>query len=99
MIELSVPGRTDLRLNHAVFDVNGTLAVDGVLVGGVADRIAALGEHLEIHLLTADTHGGQAAIDATLGVTAERVTRGHEREQKAAFVTHLGADSVVRFVA
>lgn len=95
MIELSIPGRGDLTLRHIVFDVNGTLAVDGVLAPGVAERIAALAGQLEIHLLTADTHGGQAAIDAELGLTAVRVQRGQEREQKGAFVERLGADRVV----
>lgn len=95
MIELSIPGRGELTLHHAVFDVNGTLAVDGVLLEGVAERLAALGEHVAIHMLTADTHGGQAAIDAELGLTAHRMQRGGEREQKAAYVQELGADGVV----
>lgn len=90
MIELSIPGRGDVSLRHVVFDVNGTLAVDGKLLDGVAERMAALAEHLEIHLLTANTHGRQAAIDAELGLTASYVQRGHEREQKAAFVKELG---------
>jgi P-type E1-E2 ATPase len=95
MIELSIPGIDDLTLEHVVFDVNGTLAVDGVLVEGVAERLTGLGERLVIHMLTADTHGGQAAIDAALGLTARRVQRGQEREQKAAFVRELGAERVV----
>ncbi len=35
MIELSIPGRGDFVLNHAVMDVNGTLATDGRLLKGV----------------------------------------------------------------
>lgn len=95
MIELTIPGRDDVTLCHVVFDVNGTLAVDGNLLDGVTERISALAEHLEIHLLTANTHGGQAAIDAELGLIASTVQRGHEREQKEAFVKELGADQTV----
>ncbi len=95
MIELSIPGRGIIILRHAVFDVNGTLAVDGVLIEGVAERMQKLGTHLELHLLTADTHGGQATIDRQLGLTARRIQPGGEREQKAAYVNNLGAESVV----
>jgi soluble P-type ATPase len=56
MIEIDVPGRGLLRLSHLVLDVNGTLAVDGLLIDGVPERLAALRERLTLHLLTADTH-------------------------------------------
>jgi soluble P-type ATPase len=35
MIELDIHGRSSLKLHHIVFDVNGTLAVDGVLLDGI----------------------------------------------------------------
>jgi len=43
VIEIDIPGKGLLRLEHAVFDVNGTLALDGELLPGVAERLAALG--------------------------------------------------------
>ncbi len=95
MIELSIPGRGDVRLQHLVTDVNGTLAVDGILIEGVAARIAALRERLTIHLLTADTLGRQAVIDKQLDLTGIRLTGGNEVEQKRTFVENLGANSVV----
>ncbi len=42
MIEIEIPGWGSLRLVHAVFDVNGTLARDGELLPGVAERFARL---------------------------------------------------------
>jgi len=95
MIELNIPGRGELRLEHLVTDVNGTLAVDGQLIAGVAKQIGALSDRLTIHLLTADTHGRQAVIDQQLGLTAVRIQPGNESEQKAEYVRRLGADSVV----
>lgn len=95
MIELSIPGRDALTLRHVVLDVNGTLATDGALIDGVAERLAELAGYLDVHLLTADTHGGQAAIDAQLGLSAARIQPGHEMEQKAAFVERLGPEGVV----
>ncbi len=95
MIELSLPKRGDLHLQHLVMDVNGTLAVDGILIDGLAKRIAAMRDRLTVHLLTADTHGKQAVIDQQLNLTATRLSGGNEQEQKRQFVENLGAESVV----
>ena len=95
MIELNIPGRGGLQLQHLVTDVNGTLALDGVLIDGVPQRIAALRDRLKVHLLTADTHGRQSAIDKQLDLTGTRLTGGDEVEQKRTFVEKLGAGSVV----
>jgi P-type E1-E2 ATPase len=95
VIELSIPGHGEIRLKHLVTDVNGTLAVDGMLLEGLAKRISALRDRLSVHLLTADTHGRQALIDEQLGLHGTRLAPGNEQEQKRSFVTKLGADSVV----
>lgn len=95
MIEISIPGRGTLRLEHLVTDINGTLAVDGQLIEGVAQRIGALKDRLTVHMLTADTHGRQASIDAQLGLKAVRIQPDDEAGQKADHVRLLGAESVV----
>ena len=95
MIELTIPGRGPLRLQHLVTDVNGTLAVDGVLIDGLTKRIASLRDRLEIHMLTADTHGRQALIDEQLNLKATRIQPGNEHAQKAEFVRKLGSETVI----
>jgi soluble P-type ATPase len=103
MIELDIPGRGSLQLRHLVMDVNGTLAVDGTLLDGLAKRLSVLRERLEVHLVTADTHGRQAEIDRQLNLQAVRIgsfdgirtAPGTESAQKAEYVRHLGAESVV----
>ena len=95
MIEINIPGRGLLRLEHLVTDVNGTLAIDGQLIAGVAKQVSALGDRLTIHMLTADTHGRQALIDQQLNLTAIRIQPGNESEQKAEYVRKLGVESVV----
>lgn len=93
MIEVEIPGWGSLRLVHAVFDVNGTLARDGELLPGVAERFARLGETLTLHLLTADTHGKQAAIDAALGQRATIIQGG--AADKLRYIQTLDAARVV----
>jgi len=95
MIEINIPGRELLQLEHLVCDVNGTLAVDGVLMEGVPRALRTLADRLQIHLLTADTHGRQQQIDHLLGLQAVRIQPGNESGQKAAIVERLGAAQVV----
>jgi P-type E1-E2 ATPase len=95
MIELNIPGRGELRLQHLVTDVNGTLALDGTLIEGVARRLGDLRDRLTLHLVTADTHGQQSSIDHLLNLSAVRIRRGNEAAQKTEYVQSLGADSVV----
>jgi P-type E1-E2 ATPase len=95
VIEINIPGRGALQIQHLVTDVNGTLAVDGQLIDGVAQQIAQLKDRLTIHLLTADTHGRQATIDKQLDLSAVRIQSGNEATQKAEYVRRLGAETVV----
>ncbi len=95
MIELTIPGRGQLRLEHLVTDVNGTLALDGSLLDGLAKRIASVRDRLTVHLLTAETHGRQSVIDRQLNLTATRLLPGGEQQQKREYVEKLGASTVV----
>jgi P-type E1-E2 ATPase len=95
MIELNVPGKGWLQLEHLVCDVNGTLAVDGQLPDGMVRALTNLRDRLDLHLLTADTHGRQDWIDRQLNLIAQRIGPGSEAEQKAAYVRKLGANHVI----
>ncbi len=95
MIQFNVPGLGEYQLEHLVMDVNGTLAVDGELIEGVALKLSTLQGMVRIHLLTADTHGKQYLIDQQLGLTAVRIQPGGEALQKAEYVNRLGSETVV----
>jgi P-type E1-E2 ATPase len=94
MIELNIPGGQVFQLNHLVLDVNGTLAIDGKLIDGVSKAVSSLKDRLQIHLITADTHGKQHLIDEILNMQAVRLAPNDEPEQKAAFVRQLGCENV-----
>jgi P-type E1-E2 ATPase len=94
-LTLDVPGWTTLQLAHLVLDVNGTVALDGMLIAGVGDRLVGLQRQLAVHLVSADTQGRLDAIAAELGLRAQRLTLGLEAEQKAQLVHSLGAAQVV----
>ncbi|HEX6484101.1 MAG TPA: HAD hydrolase family protein [Ktedonobacteraceae bacterium] len=92
MIHIDIPQRGSFELRHAVFDINGTLAIDGVPLVGVADRLETLSGHLSIHLLTAGTHGNLADIEKELGHPLQSISTG---EDKVNYVKKLGPDGVV----
>jgi soluble P-type ATPase len=94
MIRLDIPQRGIIELQHAVFDVNGTLAVDGIPIHGVVDRLQVLAEHLSLHALTAGTHSNIAELEEHLGLPLHMITTG---EDKMRFVEQLGPASVIAF--
>ncbi len=95
MIRLVIPGASELLLSHAVFDLNGTLAVDGKLVDGVAPRLSALSEHLECILASADTNQSLAATAQVLRVEARRVDCGSDKASLLAELRRTGALGIV----
>ena len=95
MIELRIPGRGALQIEHLVTDVNGTLAIDGQLISGLNKRLASLRDRVTVHLLTADTHGRQSLIDEQLDLKAVRIQPGDEAVQKAEYVRLLGSSAVI----
>ncbi|NMB55762.1 MAG: HAD family hydrolase [Leptolinea sp.] len=90
MIDLTIPGMGNVQILHLVLDVNGTLAVDGTLLEGMPRALASLAGRLQIHLITADTHGHKDEIDRILGIESIRLQPGGETAQKARFVRELG---------
>lgn len=90
MLDLAIPGREHLCLEHLVLDYNGTLAVDGRLLPGVADRLKGLAERLQVHVITADTFGTVAAELQGLPVALQVIGPGAQDRQKLALVERLG---------
>ncbi len=95
MIEITIPSRGFLRLQHLVLDVNGTIALDGQLLPGVSERLDRLSKNLQPCLVSADTQGTLSALASQLGIHAKRLDAGDECKQKAELVDGLGSHSVV----
>jgi len=93
-LHIELPGQPTLRLHSLVLDLNGTLTLDGKLIAGVGERIAALNQLVGTYVLTADTRGTAGIIAGEIGCRLHTLKRGGESEQKAAFVQQLGAASV-----
>jgi P-type E1-E2 ATPase len=95
MLEIDIPGYRTLRLEHLILDYNGTLACDGELLDGVSDRLAALADRLQIHILTGDTFGKARA--GLIGIPCELLVLPVEGQDqlKLEYIRRLGSDTTV----
>lgn len=81
-IEIVIPGnKQHLRIEHVVFDYNGTLALDAGLVRGVATRLKQLAKRVHIAVMTADTYGTARRVLANLPVEVHIVHTGIEKRR------------------
>ncbi len=92
MLRVDIPQRDNIELHHAVFDINGTLAVDGIAMPEVIDALRDLAEQLSIHLLTANTYSNATYFVADLGFPLHIISKG---EEKTRYVQHLDPERVV----
>jgi soluble P-type ATPase len=92
MIEVNIPGFGPLKIEHLVLDYNGTLAVDGELLPGVAQRLNHLATLLTVHVVTADTFGRAARQLDGVACRVSILPKGEQDRAKLDYVTRLGAD-------
>jgi len=95
MIEVDIPGFKLLRLAHLVLDYNGTLAVDGELIAGVAERLNHLASMLSIHVITADTFGKAAVRLEGVSCRLSVLPADEQDIAKLAYVNELGTAGTV----
>jgi soluble P-type ATPase len=95
MIDINIPGFRRLILNHLVMDYNGTLALDGHLSVGVRERLTDLSQTLNLHVVTADTHGNVRQFLEGLPCKLCILPSKHQDEAKAAYLRTLGVDRTV----
>ncbi len=95
MLEISIPGFGDLRLEYLVLDYNGTLACDGEILDGVKEALTTLTGQLEIHVVTADTFGKALARLKDFPCKLVVLPPDDQDAGKRAYVEELGSDAAV----
>jgi len=90
MIDIRIPGFKQVTVEHLVLDFNGTLACDGILAEGVRELLVRLSRDLQIHILTADTHGNAAAACEGLPCRLVVLPQGAQDVAKRDYVRNLG---------
>lgn len=95
MITIDIPGKSQpINITTLLLDLNGTVACDGCLIEGVAERIAKLKEKVDIFLLTADTFGYGLKIAETLNIELFKVSNVDGNKDKKDFLHRFAASDV-----
>lgn len=94
-LEIDIPGFGPFQFQHVLFDLNGTLGIDGVIAESTRVQLVALGQTLTLHVMTADTHGTLGRAVEGLPLAARRVQGALGAEEKHALVMSLGAAQTI----
>ena len=90
MIRIEIPGRETLEIISVVLDYNGTIAADGELVPGAAEKIKKLCCMAQVCILTADTYGTVKEQCRGLGAAVKTFPRAKAALCKEEIVRSLG---------
>jgi soluble P-type ATPase len=90
MLRIYIPGDGTREIEHLVLDYNGTIAVDGVPIDGVVERLERLAEALQVHVVTADTFGSVRRHLAEKPFTVQIIRSDGQEEAKREYVRALG---------
>jgi soluble P-type ATPase len=80
MIVFDIPQRGEIAIEHVLLDFNGTIAIDGTLIPGVAGKLAQLASRVTVHVITADTN---------------IIARERQDRAKLAYAERLGLERVL----
>lgn len=95
-IEVDLPCGAFYDLAHLVMDLNGTITVDGELIEGVYERLKAVSEVLNIHIITADTNQTVDAVREQLAsipdIVFHSLKSGRGDIQKLEYIESIGRE-------
>ena len=95
MITIEIPGRNRLKLEHLVMDFNGTVAVNGELIPGLAEKLILISKKIKVHILTADTFGTARGALEGLDLIVSLVEKENQSASKSDYITGLNEKKVV----
>lgn len=95
MIDLNIPGIANVKIENAVFDMNGTLSENGLIKESVKELLNELSKQVAIYIITSDTFGN--ANESVKGVNAKLyIIKGdNSAQRKKEIVYKLGYSKTV----
>lgn len=95
MIVETIPGIGKLRIKQLVLDLNGTIALDGKIIQGVAERLDRLRRLLDVFIVTSDTRGDAERVTKGLKAKLHKIKEDEEGIQKLEVVRELGSKETI----
>jgi len=95
-IKISPPGTKEYNIKNILMDLNGTLALDGILVDGVQKRLKRLCKIFNLYILTADTNNTAESLKESCdGVNIFKIKQETGSIEKLDFLISLGSNSTI----
>ncbi len=101
-LKLIIPGRKRqrIKLTKLVLDLNGTLAVDGIINKNTLFLLKKVAAFLEVHILTADTLGSAVKLSRLLKENIQKINiqvvgNRYTSTAKAYYIQSLGPREVM----
>ncbi len=95
-MELNIPGRERMTISHLLLDYNGTIALNGILLPSIPQKIKAINKiGFTVHLVTADTNGTVRNQCADLPIEIQIFDNSNVAEKKKALAEQLGANNCI----
>jgi soluble P-type ATPase len=96
MIQLNIPENADAVIKNVVFDMNGTIAEDGIIRDSVIQLLNELSKKVNIHIITSDTFGTASEAVKDLIKCKLYIIKGkNSAEKKKDIVYKLGYSETV----
>ncbi len=95
MLFIDIPGGKNLKLDYAIFDMNGTLSVDGHIKESTKALLVRLADYLKIFVMTSDTFGVASKELEGLPIELKIISSNGSREIKYKFLQELGQENCV----
>ena len=95
-MKVHIPGYKNIEIENVVFDYNGTIAEDGILIEGVGELVLELvSKGIKVYVLTADTNGTVRNQCEHLPIEIEVFDGEEATIHKRKFVEKIGKDKTV----
>lgn len=94
-MDINIPGVGSFHLQNVIFDLNGTLAVDGKISEDIRQRIKKLSRQYRVVIASSDIHNNLETLAKELGVEAHILKSGEIAPQKAELMRQMGADITI----
>ncbi len=94
-MKLEIPGREKIEIKDVVFDYNGTIAIDGLLIEGVGEYINELANVVNFHVITADTYGSVEKALANINCKVVKISKENQDFSKLDYLLNLGKETTL----
>jgi soluble P-type ATPase len=92
---VKIPGRETVEIKNVLFDYNGTIAIDGQLIEGVAESINELSADFNFHVITADTFGSVNNALKDVTCTVIKIPKQNQDQTKFEYLLKLGKETTL----